>query len=259
MIARETPVTVMSGGMRMVGMLHCPDASAAPPAVVFYHGMTGSRAETHWLFVKLSRHLAAHGIMSLRFDFRGSGESEGGFEDMTISDELSDGVRAFEYLERECGADPLRIGILGLSMGGAVAAVTAGRLGKRVRSCVLLNPVADPVEDIAVIGRSRDVVMSGYPVEYNSFLFGEAFFRDLPSIRPIDEIARALCPVLVVNGTADATISPARSSEYMDALRNHGVPSELYVIEGANHSFSSRAWHCAVMEKVGDWFGRTLT
>jgi hypothetical protein len=258
MLGTETPVIIRNEGMRMVGMVHYPEAPSAPPAVVFYHGCTGSRTEAHWLFVKLSRHLAARGIMSLRFDFRYSGESEGRFEDMTLTGEISDGLCAFEFIERECGADPARIGVLGLSMGGAVAAVVAGRLGGRVKSCALLNPVACPSEDIAFIARTKNVDVSRFPIDFNAFLFGKTFFDDLPGIRPLEEITRARCPVLVVNGTADATISPSRSREYLDALRAHGVRTELFTVEGADHSFASDLWERAVMEEVGDWFGRTL-
>jgi len=254
----EIPVVFTNEGMQVTGMLHRPETSAPPPAVVFFHGCTGSRTEAHWLFVKLSRFLVSLGIMSLRFDFRGSGESEGSFENMTLSGEISDGIRAFEFLAGECGADPGRTGVLGLSMGGAVAAVVAGRLGKRVKSCVLLNPVARPYEDLAFIARMQNVDVSRFPVEFNSFLFGKAFFDNLPDIRPLDEIARARCPVLVVSGTADATLSPSRSREYSDTLRAHGIPAELFRVDGADHAFTSVLWERAVMEKTGGWLTRTL-
>jgi len=258
MLGKEIPVTFTSQGMQIIGVLHCPPADTKPPAVVFYHGCTGSKIEAHWLYVKLARHLAALGIMTLRFDFRGSGESEGEFEDMTLSGEIADGLCAFEYLIAECGADPRRTGVLGLSMGGTVAAILAGRLGKRVKSCVLLNPVARPLEDCSFIARSLALDVSRFPVEFNCFLFGKAFFEELSSIRPLEEISRAACPVLIVNGSGDTTLSPLRSREYLDVLEKHGIPSELFVLEGADHSFASCQWERTVIDKVGDWFGKTL-
>lgn len=266
MLGKEIPVTFTSQGMQIIGVLHRPPADTKPPAVVFYHGCTGSKIEAHWLFVKLARHLAALGIMTLRFDFRGSGESEGEFEEMTLSGEIADGLCAFEYVVTECGADPRRTGVLGLSMGGAVAAILAGRLGNRVKSCVLLNPVACPMEDCSFIARSRALNVSRFPVEFNCFLFGKAFFEELASIRPLEEISRAACPVLIVNGSGDTTLSPLRSREYWDVLKmhptfceqKHGIPSELFVLEGADHSFASCKWERKVMDKVGDWFEKTL-
>lgn len=259
MTIREIQVTFENEGMQIVGMLHRVETEPPPPGVVFFHGCTGSRTEAHWLFVKLARHLAERGMTVLRFDFRGSGESAGRFEDMTLSGEISDGLRAFEYLSGESGADPSRLGILGLSMGGAVGAVVAGRLDGRVRSCAFLNPVARPFEDLAVIAQMRNIDVNGFPVEFNSFLFGKPFFDDLSRVRPLDEIVRSKCPVLVVNGTSDATVKPVRSREYVDTLAAKGIPSELFVIEGADHTFASVRWEKMVMEKVGDWFDATLT
>lgn len=256
---REIPVVFTNGGMQIMGVLHRPDTSEKPPAVVFYHGCTGSKTEAHWLFVKLARHLADQGVMVLRFDFRHSGDSDGRFEDMTLSGEISDGIRAVEYLTGECVSDPNRIGILGISMGGAVAAIVAGRLGNRIRSCVLLNPVARPFEDLKSIARAQELNTVSFPIEFNSFLFGRQFFDDLANIHPLDEISRASCPALVINGPADRTVHPSRSREYMDVLRGrNGIPAELHVIEGADHTFASAAWERAVMERVGEWFGRTL-
>ncbi len=258
MTVRELPLAFENEGMQITGMLHKVEASPPPPGVVFFHGCTGSRTEAHWLFVKLARHLAQMGITVLRFDFRGSGESEGRFEDMTLSAEISDGLRAFEFLAGETGSDPSRLGILGLSMGGAVAAIAAGRLGGRVRSCALLNSVARPFEDLAFIAQLRNIDVAGFPVEFNTFLFGKAFFDDLPAIRPLDEIVRARCPVLVVSGGADATVKPVRSREYMDALVSHHISAEFYHIEGADHTFASTRWERMVMGKVGEWFDDTL-
>lgn len=254
----ETPVTFTSGGMQIVGMLHRPETGTRPPGVLFLHGCTGNRSEGHWLFVKLARHFAARGIMSLRFDFRHSGESEGAFEDMTLSGEISDALRALDHLSGECGADPARIGLLGLSMGGAIAAIVAGRLKERVRSAVLLNPVGNPAEDLAGLAETRAVDASRFPVEFNSHLFGKAFLDELPAIRPLEEIAGARCPVLVVSGAADRTINPARSREYREILADRGIPSELHVIDGADHTFASVAWEREVMERAGQWFAETL-
>jgi uncharacterized protein len=257
LIETEIPLVFENEGQRIVGMLHRP-AAGRLPGVVLYHGLTGSRTEAHWLFVKISRRLAQRGIMSLRFDFRGSGESGGRFEDMTLSGEISDGLRAFEYLVGECGADPERTGTLGLSMGGAVAAAVAGRLGARVGACALLNPVARPFEDLSFVAQTRKVDTSAFPIDFNAFRFGKSFFDDLPRIRPLEEIAAARCPVLLVSGTADATVSPARSLEYDDTLRARGTPVELFLVEGADHTFASARWERTVVDKVADWFVRTI-
>src|SRR5207244_3810038 len=89
--AMETPVTFECKGQQLVGMLHVPDGRGRFPAALLLHGFTASKTENHRMFVKLSRQLASQGIASLRFDFRGSGDSAGDSEDMTIRSEMADG------------------------------------------------------------------------------------------------------------------------------------------------------------------------
>ena len=76
----ERPIVFYNKGQQLNGILHSPVACAALcPAVVFFHGFTGTKVEPHRIFVKTARELAAIGFYALRFDFRGSGDSEGIF------------------------------------------------------------------------------------------------------------------------------------------------------------------------------------
>src|SRR6266568_7542966 len=110
------------------GMLHFPGVSLGRrrrvPGVVFFHGFTGDRMESHWIFVKCARALAKAGIASLRFDFYGSGESEGEFRDASLLGEIADARAAVNFFRWQ-GIDAERLGMLGLSLGGVIAAILA--------------------------------------------------------------------------------------------------------------------------------------
>ncbi|MFC1485409.1 alpha/beta hydrolase family protein [Candidatus Latescibacterota bacterium] len=254
----EAPVVFSNQNMHIVGMLHRPAGIPHPPAVVFYHGCTTSRNEAHWIFVKIARALARSGIMALRFDFRHSGESEGEFSDMTISGEVDDGIRAVDYLVEDAGADPSRIGIVGMSMGGAIGAIVAGGLREKIRSCVLLNPVGKPGEDLGAIAKSNDIDVTRYPIEFNTFLFGEAFVHDIVTIQPLEAIRHATCPVLIINSTGDTSVNPRRSREYQQAIELNGGSVELFAVDGADHLFSTARWEKEVIDRVTAWFSKTL-
>src|ERR1041385_538167 len=69
---------------------HATGPERRRPTVLFLHGFTGQRIETDFLFVSLARSLAADGIHAVTFDFCGSGESDGRFDQMLVSHELTD-------------------------------------------------------------------------------------------------------------------------------------------------------------------------
>ena len=113
-------------GKRLRGMIHKPGTGARRvPGVVFFHGFTGDRMESHWIFIKCARALAKAGIAALRFDFYGSGESDGEFREVTLQSEIADAKSAVNFFRKQKGIDGGRLGICGLSMGGAVAATVA--------------------------------------------------------------------------------------------------------------------------------------
>ena len=63
---------------QLVGILHLPEKEGKFPAVIICHGFKGNKTQRK--FVGLGRELAKNGIVVLRFDFYGSGDSEGNFE-----------------------------------------------------------------------------------------------------------------------------------------------------------------------------------
>src|SRR5262245_26910713 len=123
----ETPVTFECRSQQIVGILHLPEGRGRFPAALMLHGFTGNKSEAHRMYVKLSRALAKHGIASLRFDFRGCGDSAGHFEDLSIRSEVADAVEAVRFLARHRRVNSRRLALVGLSMGGAVASYLVGR------------------------------------------------------------------------------------------------------------------------------------
>ena len=79
----EKFISFKNHGQRIVGMTRAP-------ALLICHGFTGDKVENHFIFVKMARRLADAGFFAMRFDFRGSGESEGDFSDMTVPAEIDD-------------------------------------------------------------------------------------------------------------------------------------------------------------------------
>ncbi|SVD19127.1 uncharacterized protein METZ01_LOCUS371981, partial [marine metagenome] len=84
------------------------------------HGMESSRGGDKQLAI--AERFIPLGLTVLRFDFSYVGESEGVFEDISISGEVADALGAVDFIQNFL---PPRLTLVGSSMGGAVALLVA--------------------------------------------------------------------------------------------------------------------------------------
>lgn len=260
-MANETPVVFQNQGQQIVGMWHAPVESGADgfPVVVFCHGFTGNKSESQRIFVETARTLALSGIASLRIDFRGSGDSEGDFVDITVSGEVSDAVTAVEFAKAQPGVDPRRIGMLGLSLGGLVTVLSLPHLPD-LAAAVLWNPVSDAVG----VARRRSSpendarLMSTGVADYNGWAVGRAFLEELPTLRPLETISQHGLPVLVVLGDADGAVPNTDGLAYVEARQRANLPVDVHMIAGAGHTFESLEARPEAIQHTVNWIVRTL-
>lgn len=231
---------------RMRGMLHLPDRRTfrSPwPGVVLCHGFTGNRTEARGLFIQFSRLLARNGVASARFDFLGSGESDGEFRDMTLTGEIADAQAALDWFRGVRGVDRERLFLLGLSLGGSVAGYVAGLRGAQVRGLLLWAPAGELAQRIRERGEHLQAAAakgSGGPapdpMDYGGLRIGEAFVADVQALRIMEQSAKFPGPVLIVCGTADTTVPPPVSRGYAEL---YGERARLEWLQGAGHTFES--------------------
>ncbi len=102
----------------------------------FRSDMTGTKAE------RLAQWADETGRGYIRFDYSGHGESEGVFEEGTISDWYADALAVIDTLTE----GPLIL--VGSSMGGWIATLAARDRPERVVGLVLIAPAPDFTEDL---------------------------------------------------------------------------------------------------------------
>src|SRR5688572_11279832 len=100
-------VTFQSGGQTCFGMLHTPAAAQVGkrPGVLIMHGLVGSKDQPHRIFVTLAEALSRVGYVSLRFDLRGRGDSEGDSIDITPQRDLADAEAGLATLRQHKDVD----------------------------------------------------------------------------------------------------------------------------------------------------------
>ena len=252
----EKQISFKSQSKTLYGMLHLPDVGRKNPAVIMYHGFTGQRIEPHRLFVKMARRLMAEGMVALRFDFRSSGESEGDFRDMTISGEIHDALAAIDFVCQQPEVDAGRLGVLGLSMGGCVAASVAGR-GPRLKALVLWAAIAQVAELFPRgIGEERIAEWRRVgEIDLGGLMLGIGFLDDLLQIDPLKDLSQFKGASLVIHGSEDTVVPVTEAHLYHEHLGNR---STLHIVDGADHTFNRSDWEGEVMEATAKWLKREL-
>jgi dienelactone hydrolase len=244
-------------GHRLRGMLHQPDVSGEPrpPGVVLLHGFTGDRMESHWLFVKTSRALARAGIASLRFDFFGSGESDGEFREASLETEVADAQDAADFLRRESGMDPERLGIMGLSLGGAIAALVAEPL--RARALVLWSAVAHlPLMRRFAESFARPLPGADGDAEYGGHRVSHKFLDAADRLDPLAGVAAFTGPTLIIHPERDEHLPLTHPADY---LRSSGAAiKEKVIVSNADHTFTSVVWETEAIGRTVEWFRQNI-
>jgi len=246
--ALQKNVEIVVNGLTLRGMMHIPDTGKDKyPFVAMYHGFTGSKTEAGFKFVQLSRRLEEAGIGSLRFDFSGSGESDGTFDQMTIKTEAEEAKMIFKYMSGLEIADEKNLFMLGFSMGGLVTSITSPVL-QNVKAIVLWAPAGNMsaiAEEIFEKSRTADG-----RVEVGGLLLNPNFLEELKKI-DVYEMAKGYTgDVLMIHGTEDTAVPIFTSKEYLKA---YGEKARLVEIQGADHIFSRIEWGNTLLDATVDF------
>ncbi|MCX7994111.1 MAG: alpha/beta fold hydrolase [Fimbriimonadales bacterium] len=241
----EQLLWIPSRGKRMASVLHLPEGRGRAPAVLMCHGFTGHKAESHRLFVHTARRLAQEGFAVLRFDFLGSGDSEGLFEEMTIRGEVDDALNALNFLREQPRVEGSRIAMLGFSLGGCVVALSQPRAGV-LKTLVLWAPVSNPLRWMPPTG------VPDKPQNRGGFLVGVNFYRELPALKPLESVRGYKGSVLVLHGSADQAVLPDEGRAYERAFTS-ASRFEFRLIEGADHTFTQPEHERALIGQTTEW------
>lgn len=243
-------------GHRSAGILTAPKAKT-DRAVLLCHGFLSNKNST--TNKTLTRALTEQGIATFRFDFFGQGESDGPFENITVTIALGQTLAALDWLAAK---GYKRIGLVGSSFGGLVAILAAAK--KPGLACLGLKcPVADFAEvlrlEFGEAGMEHwkthheipDVTGGPKPVRLRYALYENCLKYD-----GYEEAAMIKIPTLIVQGEKDELVPLHQSSRLMGALQGK---RQLEIIRGADHGFSKGEDFKKMAALLTDWMVKHLT
>lgn len=255
----QKPLYFQSNGEEIAGTLHLPAGRGRCGGVAMVHGFRGQRCGARFMLVELSRRLADAGMASLRFDCRGCGESAGRFEDMTPGGQLRDAAAALGELGAIRRVDASRLGLVGISLGGMIAALLAAS-DRRVKAAVLVSPVAraDEMADGMLAEGMRAMLERDGRVDIGGLYLSKAFFDGIEGLDGPSRIAESPAALLVISGSDDETVPPGHADEYFERARARQARTERLVVPGADHTYSSVPWREAALSGAVDFLKGTL-
>jgi pimeloyl-ACP methyl ester carboxylesterase len=228
----------------------------------------GSGGIHYGIFRTIAERLTANGLCVLRYDDRGAGSSSGKFESAGLFDFAEDANAAVVFLQSHPRVDDQRLGLVGLSEGGLIAAMIAAN-SSNIRAVALMGTLAESLDKVLVRQYERflpsalpedqrdnmiekrrrtfetikatqdwdsedveDAVRKAIPVERRLW-FQQHFATD-----PMAVLKRVDASVAILHGSQDVQVEPEAALALEQALKDSGHTGYIVkIFDGLDHLF----------------------
>lgn len=279
----------INGKVRLKGTASIPKGKGPWPAVLFIHGSGPTDRDENVkgikinAFKELANAITPLGFVTLRYDKRGVGESEGNFLEAGLWDLVDDAGTAVEFLKQHPAVDPDKIILLGHSEGCAIAPAVNKR--QPVQGLILLAGVAESVKDSII----RQAELAAKEIEnlkgVNGFLlrllgipkkiaksqkksFGKIinskedvikmqfqkinakWMREHFAYNVVNDLRDVSCLTLAITGSKDVQVLPEHAKRLAETVKGK---SEYYIIEGMNHLLRKQSSPTSILNIKKDY------
>jgi pimeloyl-ACP methyl ester carboxylesterase len=218
------------------GIYVCGDITAAPPALLFAHGLGSTRQGEK--AAALEAECARRGWAFVAFDFHGHGESDGTMLDLRGSRLLADLDAITQFVaEREHH----NIFLVGSSLGGWAAAWFAALHPQRVQACALIAPAFRFLEWRRLNAAARKLWQrTGRLHIVNEWIDLELAYglhAESDEYRFEQLCACFATPCLIFHGLQDDTVPSATSLEFTEQCAAADV--QLQLLKNGDHRLNA--------------------
>lgn len=213
----EEPLWFGPEGRPLFGWLTTPVGALARGAVLCAPPIGREARAGRRAIRDVALSLAARGFVTLRFDFDGTGDSSGGFNDIGRDDLWIDSVVAAASFLRSLGLSS--VSAVGMRLGATLIGVAADRHQLGLSSVVLWDPCESgqnflrELHALEALRRDDFQIVSGAPIETSDYVF---------STRSVEEIRRVVLSETTSTSFGGRTLVVSRDDRAMSKrLRDH--------------------------------------
>jgi dienelactone hydrolase len=256
-ISQDT--TFESGTLKLAGTVTVPkDKGKKFPACIIISGSgpldrNGKVPDLGFSvqYKAIANRLSNSGILVLRYDKRGVGQSHGDFKTASLSDLVSDAKAGIEYLRSRKDVDTNRICLIGHSEGAIIAPMIAAE-DPRIKAIVLMAGTAKPLDQVLMeqqeflLGKAnipdemkqkaiqeqqeffdwvrgkKEWKEEDMPPQYKELVGKKEWFLEHFNHDPLQTIAKVKCKVLILQGQKDRQVFDLHAIMLSNALDRAG-------------------------------------
>ncbi len=223
-------------GEKLAGVLH--NSHNSNNLVIVCHGRLCTKDD--FFSPSLCEDLAKNGFNAYRFDFSGNGESEGSFEDSTMTDDIEDIKAVVDFFKNKnyeifClighsqGAAEVLLNQAKYNDAGYVVDI-AGTIDQKHQT--LNKFTEEQIDEINKQGFTKILYKGKETKVTKKYFYDRVEYGDITK-----KVEKITVPVLIIHGTKDEDTPINHSKSLICSLNKK---SELIVIQGAGHFFKGK-------------------
>ncbi len=272
-------ITFRSGEIKLAGTVTVPaDGEKRHPACIFISGSgpQDRNGKVPDLGFSLQYSLLAHelsdsGILALRYDKRGVGESDGDFKTASLIDLVTDVKAGIKYLRSRPDVDSDRICLIGHGEGAVIAPMIAAQ-DNNISAIVLMAGRAKPLDQVMIeqqgfllskvslpdemkdeaiqeqqeffdwVRGIKEWQEEEIPVQYKELKGKRKWYLEHFNHDPLETITRVKCKVLILQGKKDRQVFNLHAVMLSNALDKAGHEDHLIsIFPDLDHLFCKTA------------------
>lgn len=242
-----------ASGQSLSGALQTPSGSVPHNYAIFAHCFTCNKnliAIRH-----ISTALIAAGFAVFKFDFTGLGESEGEFSNTSFTTNVSDLIKAAQFLSGEYQSPTL---LIGHSLGGAAVLAAAAKIPSIKAVATIGAPFAPAHVEHLFEGAQDQFVETGRAkvnIGGRPFVIGKQFVDDIRAQDPVQTVGQLGLPLMIMHSPQDTVVGIDNAASIYQAAKH---PKSFISLDGADHLLTASEDSLYAGNVIATWASRYI-